>query len=62
MFYQFEAYKNAEGKLLDQMKEIVKELSSMVENAETMQSLEKTGELFGKLKELFQTVALWHIV
>ncbi len=53
---QFEAYKNAEGKLLDQMKEIVKELSSMVENAETMQSLEKTGELFGKLKELFQTV------
>lgn len=53
---QFEAYKNAEGKLLDQMKGIVKELSSMVENAETMQSLEKTGELFGKLKELFQNV------
>lgn len=53
---QFEAYKNAEGKLLDQMKGIVKELSSMVENADTMQSLEKTGELFGKLKELFQNV------
>ncbi|MCI9371311.1 MAG: flagellar hook-length control protein FliK [Lachnospiraceae bacterium] len=53
---QFEAYKNAEGKLLDQMKGIVKELSSMVENGETMQSLEKTGELFGKLKELFQSV------
>lgn len=53
---QFEAYKNAEGKLLDQMKGIVKELSSMVEHGETMQSLEKTGELFGKLRELFQNV------
>jgi len=53
---QFTAYKNAEGKLLEQMKGIVKELSSMVENGETMQSLEKTGELFGKLKELFQNV------
>lgn len=53
---QFEAYQNAEGKLLDQMKGMVKELYSMVENGNTLPSLEKTGELFEKLNELFKSI------
>ena len=53
---QFEAYQNAEGKLLDQMKGMVKELYSMVENGTTLPSLEKTGELFEKLNELFKNI------
>lgn len=53
---QYEAYQNAEGKLLDQMNSIVKELSSMVESGTDRNSLGKTSELLGKLSELFQGV------
>lgn len=53
---QFEAYKNAEGKLLDQMNGIIKELYGMAQSGNDMESLGKTGELFGKLNELFQNI------